>query len=128
MSTTNNGQVAAAFRALLLADTGVSALVGTHVGLHEVPAGTAPPYIIYSCSAASLETLAGNVEGPTTIQAACWAAKAGDAQALALAVIAACEAFDLTSTSVAVTVLLQEPEYDETLALDVVVLTIEWWP
>lgn len=125
MSTPNE------FRALLLAAPAVVALVGPRgVGLHEVPPGTPAPYIIFSATADPEPLLAGPEEGEprTTLQCACWAPKAHQADALATAVEQACEAFDLTSTSAAVTVQHREPEYDPDLQLDCVVLTIEWWP
>lgn len=122
--------VAQSFKALLDADSAVRAIVGPRgVAMHEVPAGVSPPYVLFSVAKAPEQTLLGNSdESICTIQCACWAVKADQAEALSVAVKAACAAHDQASTAESVTLINEDPDYDAEVQLDVVVLTIEWWP
>lgn len=117
------------FRAVLLAASGVTALVGTRVALNAVPQDVALPYIVFSATHTPQQELGGPAEDQTTLNVECWAADALGAIALADAVEAAIEAYDDTAPGgLSVTVLERTNAYDPDLQLDGVTLTVEWWP
>lgn len=116
------------FRAMLRANSGVVALVGADgIGMHEVP-NQAPPYIVFTATHETQQTLRGPDEDQTAFQVGCWGLNALSAIALADAVVSAIEAYDAASTTVSATVLSRQAVFDEETGLDGVLMSVEWWP
>lgn len=108
------------FRALLLANVGVSALVGTKVAQNSIPPDKAPPFVVFTSSHAPELGLDNTVlADEVTFEVQCWATASVSADAVADAVKAA-----LTGTCVVVG---RASGYDGEVNLDCTVLTIQWW-
>jgi hypothetical protein len=120
--------VETAFRAALLADAGLTALVGTRVAENAVPQGTALPYVVFSARHEPQHGLDSDVQAEQcSIEVQCWGATAASAHAVADAVTAAVDAFDAASTQAAAAVVSRASGYDADLALDADVLMVDWW-
>jgi hypothetical protein len=115
------------FRAMLIADGAVSAIVGTRVAQNAIPQGFALPYIVYVAEHDPQRGLNG-VEhvDQCQIECQCWAKPAAAADALADAVEAAVETYDNAQATKAVYVVARRSGYDTDLALDTTVLVITW--
>lgn len=108
------------FRALLVADAGVTALVGTKVAQNAVPSSATVPLVVFTASHDESRGLDGTLlDDKVTFQVQCWAKTGVEADAVADAVQAAC----IGTCSV----VERGGTFDEELGLDCAVLTVEWW-
>ena len=79
------------FQAALLADSGISAIVGTSVAADQIDGDITPPYIVWSNPSGTGETAHDGTRDDEfpDYRVACWAAGKSSALALAAAVVAA---------------------------------------
>lgn len=108
-------------RALLLADAGVSALVGSRVRAGRAEEDDARPYVVFSREDTEREeTLSGEVVSETAVIAVeCWADSQGQADAVA-------DAVDAALRAVFQPVANRSTDYDGQLDFSVTVLTVRW--
>lgn len=113
------------FRALLAANAGVAALVGTRIALNAVPDNSGYPLIVFG--ATHNRTLGIDntlLADQATLVVMCWGKTSAEAEAVADAVIAAVPTAPAAAGAV---VLDRAGTFDEELGLDGVALTVEWW-
>jgi len=113
-------------RALLAGHAGTAALVGQAIAHNAVRSGTAPPYVVFTCSHNPVVGLDNIVlADPCTFAVQCWAATAAQAETVATAVTAA---IATSPAARGACVTSRASGYDDETALDACVLTVEWWP
>lgn len=109
------------FRALLVADAALTALVSTRIAQNGVPQGAVFPLVVFTASHNPTYGLDNTLlDDEVTFNVQCWAATALQADAVADAVDAA-----LAGSSGIVTE--RASAYDQDLGADCTVLTIQWW-
>lgn len=116
------------FRAMLAAHAGLAALVGPRISQSAVEQGAALPVVVFASrhepNHALDDTLALDA---IDFSIECWGQTAASAAAVAEQVRAAVDAFDLANPTQALAVTSEAVAYDGELALDGVVLTVQWW-
>jgi hypothetical protein len=113
--------VETAFRALLVADAGVTALVAGRIAQNAVPQDAPRPYVVFAAQHQLDFGLDNTVHADAvTITAECWADTAAQADAVADAVQAALLAAGRVCTA-------RATSYDPEVGADATVLTVEWW-
>lgn len=109
-------------RALLLADAGVTALVGQKVASDRIEQGTVPPFIVFTQSNTEFsQGLDGTLLASRAVfDVQVWAATRLSADAVA----DACQAVFVTADRA---LLGRSSGYDAELDLEATTITIEWW-
>lgn len=108
------------FRALLVGNAGVTALVGTKVAQNAMPPDKAPPFVVFTATHNPSYGLDGTLlDDEVTFDVQCWATTSLTADAVADAIDAALPASHA--------VVGRASGYDSELNLDCTVLTIQWW-
>ena len=110
-------------RALLLAATAVTALIGNRIASDRIEQGTARPFVMFTRTATTpYVTIDGQVlASQAQLEIQCWADSRAQADAVGEAVTAAIRA------STTQTVTGQSAAYDGELDLESTLLTVEWW-
>ncbi len=117
--------VEADFRALLAADAGVLALVAGRIAVNAVPEGSDYPLITFGVAHDRTLGLNGSLlADECEITVACWAKSSLEASAVADAVIAAVAT---AAADKGACVLSRTTAFEDELALDGVLLVVEWW-
>lgn len=112
-------------RALLAGHAGLAALVGANIAHNAIKAQTPPPYVVFSCSHSPVLTIDGTrLADQCVFSIQCWGKTAGNAEAVADAVLAAL-ATAPSARGVATTA--RASGYDEELGFDATILSVEWW-
>lgn len=113
---------------VLSADAAVAAIVADRISQSAMEEGEPQPYVVFSVAHDPQQELSGPAGlDQATVTIGCWERNAGAAAALADAVTAALQAYDATQTTVSVTVVGRQDDFDEATQLDGVVLAVEWW-
>lgn len=112
-----------ALRALLIASTPVTSLVGQRIASDRIEQGATRPFIVYTRTASNPLTGIDGIVYQTlaSIDLQCWADTRQEAEAVADAVTAAIRATPPQ------TVPNRSGGYDPDLDLEVASLSIEWW-
>lgn len=116
------------YRAALVANASLVALVSSRIAQNALPQGAGVPCVVFSASRDPELTLSGGGDDRYTFSTECWAKTADEADEVADEVEAAIETFDTASTSTSATVLARQSAYDPDVGLNATVLTVEWWP
>lgn len=114
------------FRAALVAETALTALVGTRIVQNGIPEGQPLPYVVFTSSHDLSLGLDGSVlADQVAFNVECWATGALVADQVADAVVLALQNHaPLSSGAVAIT---RTTGFDQDNGLDATVLSIEWW-
>lgn len=113
-------------RAALVAESTLTALVGTRVVQNGVAEGTALPYVIFTSQHAFENNLLGQAMlDAVTFTIECWATGALAADAVADAVVLALTNHAPVANAACLTG--RASGFDGSLGLDATVLTVEWW-
>lgn len=108
------------YHAALLSHAPLTALVGSRVAMHAVPAGLALPYIVFTSRHDPQYTLDNTLACDiVTFDVQCWADTALEAQDVA----DACKA---ATTAAGALVVVTAGAFDAEVGLDAVQLTVEW--
>lgn len=109
------------FRAALVADSAVAAIVGTRVALNGVPQGADVPLVVFIAAHTYDRGLDNTILAHgCTLTVQCWADTGAQAEALGDAVMACAETSGLV-------VIDRSSGFDPELQLDATLLTIEAW-
>lgn len=109
------------FRAALVADAAVAALVGTRVALNGVPQGADVPLVVFTSAHTYDRGLDDTILAHgCTLTVQCWAATGAQAEALGDAAMACAEGAGYV-------VIDRSSGFDPELQLDATMLTIEVW-
>jgi hypothetical protein len=110
-------------RALLVADGGVSALVGTRIAADRIEQGASRPFVVFSRTATAPITAVDGalLISQVSIDVQCWADTRLQADAVADAVSAAVRG--VTSQQVTE----RSSVYDADLDMEGTQLSVEWW-
>lgn len=111
------------FRAALIADGAVSALVGTRIATDRIEQGAARPFVVFSRAATlPITDVAGTLLiSQVTLDVQCWADTRLQADAVADAVS------DAVRSITTQQVTERSSVYDADLDMEGVQLTVEWW-
>lgn len=108
------------FRALLIGNAGVTALVSTRVAQNAAPTSAALPLVAFTAQHNETRGLDGTLlDDEVSFEVQCWANTAVAADAVADAIEAA-----ITGNRA---VTARASGYSDELALDCTVLTVQWW-
>jgi hypothetical protein len=130
---TSPEEVAAAFRALLLASVPLSAALGvgkeTRVALNGLTAEIEPPYIVFGVTVEHENSLSGAAEDCATtaaIAADVWGLSSKKAGEIADVVEGALLSAEQADPALSCWVASRAPDFDPQTGLDVVTLNITW--
>lgn len=109
-------------RAALVADSALTALVGTNITANRVEQDAPRPFVVYSQTATEpYRGLDGTLHGRKTVfELQCWADTRAAADAVADAVEAVLDAQHQSATA-------RADGYDGDLDLEATVLSVDWW-
>jgi hypothetical protein len=110
-------------RALLVANAGVTALVGQRIAADRIEQAASRPFLVFTrTSSEPQQCLDGSVlKTRATIEVQAWADTRASASAVAAAVIAAVRG------ATSQTVVDLSSSYDADLDLEAALLTVQWW-
>jgi len=112
-----------ALRTLLLADAGVSALVGTRITADRIAQDAVRPFVVYARTSSNpVVSLDGtHLRTQASLEVQCWANNRVEADALADAVIAAVRGV------ISQRVVERSGAYDADLDLAASIVSVQWW-
>jgi hypothetical protein len=113
------------FRAVLVAEPTLTALVGARVVQNGIVEGSTVPYVVFTTSHEPTRGLLGEtLVDQVSISVECWATTAIQADAIADAVVLALQSAPTDKAAIA---LSRSSGFDAELGLDATVLSVEWW-
>jgi len=114
-----------ALRALLAGNSAVAALVGTAVAHNAIRQGVPAPYVVFTCAHdPQLGLLSNLLADRCSFAVQCWGNTAGQAEAVADAVVAA---VGTAPAAHGACITSRASGYDDETGLDATILSVEWW-